>query len=134
MQDHPTSPGMSTEQQPVFMILSTDKENQYPKYLKLSVIPADNKGYINKFFYIKARVSLERILNTDGKVTFGDLSEEIQLKSEKIVYTEKNHRLKWQSIIAGNIQNNITRIYHNVPKKSFPITNNHEKFYFSKNF
>lgn len=79
---------MSTEQQPVFMILSTDKENQYPKYLKLSVIPVDNKEYINKFFHIRARVSLERILNTDGKVTFGDLSEEIQLKSEKIVYTD----------------------------------------------
>lgn len=112
---------MSTKQQSVFMILSTDRENQYPKYLKLSVIPVDNKEYINKFFKLKARVSLERILNTDGKVTFGDLSEEIQLKSEKIVYTEKNHRFKWQSIIAGNIQNNITGIYHGVPKRSLPL-------------
>lgn len=112
---------MSTEQQSVFMILSTDRENQYPKYLKLSVIPADNKEFISRFFYMKAKVSPERVLNTDGKTTFGGLSKEMTVKSEKIVYSERNHRLKWQGIIAGNIQNNITGIYHGVPKRSLPL-------------
>ena len=61
------SPGMATEQQPVFMILSTDKENSYPEYVKLSVIPVDSKEFVNRFFHMKAKLSPERILNTDGK-------------------------------------------------------------------
>ncbi len=43
------SPGMATEQQPVFMIVSTDKENEYPKYIKLSIIPAGNKNPISEY-------------------------------------------------------------------------------------
>ena len=64
------SPGIATEEQPVFMTVSTDKENEYPKYIKLSVIPVDNKNFIHKFFHMRIKVSAERILNTDGKTTF----------------------------------------------------------------
>ncbi len=46
---HQINRGMATEQQPVFMILSTDKENKYPRFIKLAVIPVDNKEFINKF-------------------------------------------------------------------------------------
>lgn len=53
------SPGMATEQQPVFMIVSTDKENEYPKYIKLSVIPVDNKNFIHKFFHMRASYHLK---------------------------------------------------------------------------
>lgn len=112
---------MATEQQPVFMVLSTDKENSYPKFLKLSIIPTENKKYTNQFFCANAKVSKDRTLNTDGKTTFSDLADIIQLKSEKIVYTEENRRLRWQNIIAGNIKNNITGIYHGVPKRSLPL-------------
>ncbi len=50
--------GMATEQQSVSMIVSvsTDKENEYPKYIKLSVIPVDNKNFIHKFFHMRAKV------------------------------------------------------------------------------
>ncbi len=48
--------GMATEQQSVSMIVSTDKENKYPKYIKLSVIPVDNKNFIHKFFHMRAKV------------------------------------------------------------------------------
>ena len=75
---------MATEQQPVFIILSTDQENNYPRYIKLAVIPVDNKKFINRFFHMKAKISSKRIINTDGKSTFSDLSKEITLKSEKI--------------------------------------------------
>lgn len=67
---HPINPGMATEQQPVFMILSTDKENEYPQFIKLTVIPIDNKKFLNKFFHMKAKTSQEKILNTDGKTHF----------------------------------------------------------------
>lgn len=39
---------MATEQQPILMILSTDKENEYPKYIKLAVIPKDNQYFMKK--------------------------------------------------------------------------------------
>lgn len=47
---------MATEQQSVSMIVSTDKENEYPKYIKLSVIPVDNKNFIHKFFHMRAKI------------------------------------------------------------------------------
>lgn len=47
---HPISPGIVTEHQPVFMILSTDKENNCARFIKLTVIPVDNKEFLNKFF------------------------------------------------------------------------------------
>ena len=50
---------------------------KYPQFIKLAVIPVDNKGFINKFFHMKAKASKERILNTDGKNTFSDLSKDI---------------------------------------------------------
>ena len=75
-----------------------DRENEYPKYIKLSVIPVDNKNFIHKFFHMRAKISTERVLNTDGKTTFSDLSKELTLKSEKIVYSETEHRLKWLDV------------------------------------
>lgn len=39
--------GKASEQQPFLVILSTDKENQYPRYLKLCLIPTENKLYIS---------------------------------------------------------------------------------------
>lgn len=128
------SPGMATEQQPVFMIVSTDKENEYPKYIKLSVIPVDNKNFIHKFFHMRAKISTERVLNTDGKTTFSDLSKELTLKSEKIVYSETEHRLKWLDIIAGNIKNNIVGIYHGVTKRSLPLFLHEQEWRFNHRY
>ncbi|WP_206407313.1 transposase [Massilimicrobiota sp. An105] len=79
-------PGLSTDQQSIFVMLSTNKENSYPKYIKLAVIPTDNKCYMTKFVKMNANLSNDRVLNTDGKTTFSELSNDIQLKSEKINY------------------------------------------------
>lgn len=128
------SSGMATKQQPVFMIVSTDKENEYPKYIKLSVIPVDNKNFIHKFFHMRAKISTERVLNTDGKTTFSDLSKELTLKSEKIVYSETEHRLKWLDIIAGNIKNNIVGIYHGVTKRSLPLFLHEQEWRFNHRY
>lgn len=103
-QRHQGVPGMATEQQPILMILSTDKENEYPKYIKLAVIPKDNQYFMKKFITMKARLSKDRTLNTDGKTTFASLENEIKLRSEKIDYNKKDHRLKWLNTIVGNIK------------------------------
>ena len=46
---HQINRGMATEQQPVFMILSTDKENKYPKFLKLMPVAVDSTNNIVRF-------------------------------------------------------------------------------------
>lgn len=103
------------------MILSTDKENQYPKFLKICLIPVENKMYVSNF--VKKRILLDKnsTLNTDGTNAFNDIKDLIQLNSEKIVHTKDNESLKWLHIIIGNIKNNITGIYHGVPKRSLPL-------------
>lgn len=112
---------MSTEQQPVYVILSTKKENSYPQYIKLCVMSKDSGENIKKLTEKKIVLSKDRVLNTDGKTTFSLLAKQITLKSEKVNYTEKKHRLKWLNIISGNIKNNITGIYHGVPKRDLPL-------------
>ena len=119
-QKHLINPGMATNRSSFYDFINNEEKN-YPRYIKLAVIPVDNKKIINLFFHMKAKVSSERILNTDGKTTFSDLSKEITLKSEKINYNEDNHRLKWLNIISGNIKNNITGIYHGVIKGALPL-------------
>lgn len=123
--------GMATGQQPFLVILSTDKENKYPNYIKLSPIPVDNKSYIENFTTRKAQLSQERTLNTDSKTTYCLLNDKINVQSEKIIYTEKNHRLYWLNVIVGNIKNNITGIYHGVPKRSLPLFFNEQEWRFN---
>lgn len=38
---------------------------------------------------------------------FDHLHEDLLLRSEKIIYSEENHRLKWLNIVIGNIKNNV---------------------------
>ena len=112
---------MATEQQRVYAILSTLQENKYPEYIKLAVMRVDNQEFINRFTHMKAKLGKERKINIDGKSTFNILKDEITLKSEKIIYEEKKHRLYWLNIIIGNIKNNIVRIYRGVIKRSLPL-------------
>lgn len=133
-QRHQGVPGMATEQQPILMILSTDKENEYPKYIKLAVIPKDNQYFMKKFITMKARLSKDRTLNTDGKTTFASLENEIKLRSEKIDYNKKDHRLKWLNTIVGNIKNNITGIYHGVTKQSLPLFLHEQEWRFNHRY
>lgn len=44
------------------------------------------------------------------------LANKIKLKSEKIDYAQKEHRLKW---LAGSIKNNIMGIYRGLIKEIF---------------
>lgn len=89
---------------------------------------------MTEFFHMKAKSSPEKVLNTDGKTTFADLSKEITLKSEKIIYSEANHRLKWLNTIAGNIQNNIIGIYHGVRKESLPLFLHEQEWRFNHRY
>ena len=83
-------PGLATEQQRVYAILSTLQENKYSEYIKLAEMRVDNQEFINRLTHMKAKLGKERKINIDGKSTFNILKDEITLKSEKIIYEEKN--------------------------------------------
>lgn len=126
--------GCATEQQPFLFLLSTDKENKYPKYIKLFAIPKDQSKYIVKYIKEHAILDQTRTLNTDGKTTYYTLSDNLNLKSDKIIYNEEDHKLKWLNIIIGDIKNNITGIYHGVTKRDFPLFLNEQEWRFNHRY
>jgi len=123
--------GVATEQQPFLVILSTDKENKYPGFIKLFPVSGDNSSNIERFIIKSIVMSQERILNTDGKTTFYTLKDRIHLQSEKILYTENEHRPYWLNTIVGDIKNNITGIYHGVAKRDLPLFLNEQEWRFN---
>ena len=114
-------PGMASEQQPFLVILSTDQDNKYPRFIKLCAIPKDNGKYIENFMEKRIKLSKDRVLNTDGKTTFNVMSDKITWNGEKIIHEEKNHRLHWLNTIWSNIKYHIIGIYHGLPKRSLPL-------------
>lgn len=123
--------GRASEQQSVLGILSTNKENKYPLYMKLRLI----KDYTGESLKINIEkyciLSKNSILNMDWEKGFNILYEQIQVKNEKINYEEKNHRLYWLNTIIGNIKNNITGIYHRITKREKPLFINEQEFRFN---
>lgn len=123
--------GRASEQQPILGILSTDKGNNYPRFIKLR--------RINDYTGLSLKKNIEQccilthaaLLNTDGEKGFNTLNEEIQVKNKKISYEEKNHRLLWLNIIIGNIKNNITGIYHGITKREMPLFLNEQEYRFN---
>lgn len=75
------------------------------------------EGIINK----SCVLSKDKTLNTDGKTTFSKLGDLVNLKSEKINYNDKSHKLYWLNIIIGNIKNNINGIYRGIAKRDLPL-------------
>lgn len=123
--------GVGTEQQSFLSMLSTKVENQYPQYIKLHPIPKDHSQYIEKILPKSLVLSTDRKLNTDGKTTFQCVRDRIELHSQKILYTEKHHRLKWLNIIVGNIKNNVLGIYRGVAKRDLPLFLNEQEWRFN---
>ena len=119
--------GRASEQQPILGILSTDKGNNYPRFIKLRRIN-DYTGLSLKKNIEQCCILTHAALLNKG---FNTLNEEIQVKNEKISYEEKNHRLLWLNIIIGNIKNNITGIYHGITKREMPLFLNEQEYRFN---
>ena len=126
--------GCGTEQQPFLAILSTEKENNIPLYIKLHVIPVDNSIFMEKVIKKSARLSPDRTLNTDGKTTFASLKDIVNLKSEKINYDDKNHKLFWLNTVISNVQNNILGIYRGIAKRDLPLFLNEQQWRFNHRY
>ena len=78
--------GCGTEQQPFFIALSTDRNNNYPQFIKLRTVPKDDSETTNAFLTLSLVLSKDRTLNTDGKTTFNIMKDRITVVNEKIGY------------------------------------------------
>ena len=126
--------GRGSEQQEILGVLSTDKENNYPQYIKLRLLKDYTGLSLKKNIERNCVLYQDAILNTDGEKGFNILNTQIQVKNEKVNYEEKNHRLFWLNIIIGNIKNNITGIYHGVAKRDMPLFVNEQEYRFNHRY
>ena len=113
--------GCGTEQRPFFIALSTNRNNNYPQFIKLRAVLRDDSETTNAFLTQSLVLSKDRTLNTDGKTTFKVMKERIKVVNEKIDYSKNDHRLYWLNTIVGDIKNNIIGIYHGVRKTDLPL-------------
>ena len=130
----PGHQGMATEKQPFLVILSTGEENEYPHYLKLFPISIDSSDNIKPYFQKAVVMSKDRTLNTDGKTTYNCLKENLTVFNCHVDYNDKDHRLYWLNIVIGNIQNQITDIYHGVSKRDLPLFPAEQEYRFNHRF
>ena len=117
----PGHQGCGTEQQPFFIALSTNRNNNYTQFIKLRAVPKDDSETTNAFLTQSLVLSKDRTLNTDGKTTFNIMKDRITVVNEKIDYSKGNHRLYWLNTIVGDINNNIIGIYHGARKIDLPL-------------
>ena len=116
---------------PFFVVLSTNKENDDPKYIKLTTVPKDDSSITEQFLLNSITVDSEKILNTDGSTTFNVLKDKMTVNNKKVDYKEDDHRLYWLNIVISSIKNNITGIYRGISKRDMPLFMSEQEYRFN---
>ena len=80
---------MQVSKEPILGILSTDKENNYPRFIKLRVITDYTGLSLKKNIEKCVYYHMMHYLILMVRKGFNTLNEEIQVKNEKISYEEK---------------------------------------------
>ena len=82
-------PALGTEQQPFFIALSTDRNSNYPQFIKLRAVTKDDSETVNAFLPQSLVLSKDRTLNTDGKTTFNIMKDRITVIEDVITTLEE---------------------------------------------
>ena len=69
--------------------MSTDKNNNYPQFIKLRAVPKDDSETTNAILTHSLVLSKDRILNTDGKTAFNIMKDRITVVNEKVDYSKE---------------------------------------------
>ena len=129
--NEPGHQGCGTEQQPFFIALSTDRNSNYPQFIKLRAVTKDDSETRNAFLTQSLVLSKDRTLNTDGKTTFNIMKDRIKVVNEEVDYSKEDHRLYWLNTILGDIKNNIIGIYHGARKIDLPLFFGEQEYRFN---
>jgi predicted nucleic-acid-binding Zn-ribbon protein len=113
--------GLGSSKQAFAVVLGTDKFNNLPTYALAKTINVDNQINIDDIFSNQVILNKDKTLTTDGKTTFYNLRNKVNLNSIKINYKQNDHELKYLNILISNIKNNILGIYHGISKRDLPL-------------
>ena len=113
-------PGKGADKQPVLMILSTDKLNKYPQYVKYHIVDDYTGQPVEEYLKNHCVLSHDKVISCDKDKAFMRLEKVVNLENSKVDYDDKDHKLYWLNIFAGNFQNNLKTIYHGVSKRDLP--------------
>lgn len=113
--------GLVTDKQPFLIVLSTEQENQYPRFVKMQEVATDSSNIIKGYFEKYVKMSKERKLNTDGKTTYNILKNRMIVNNEAIDYDNDNHRLYFLNKIIANWLIDSMKLSKNITLKLFEI-------------
>ena len=108
--------GLENKQQ-VLMVLSTDGDNEYPRHMKLHVLPGHKASPVRNFMLKHVVMDKQRKVSTDNDTCFMWMKDYVELENSKVDYQDRNHKMKWLNIVASNFENNIKNIYKGVCKR-----------------
>lgn len=83
----------------LFIAPSTNRNNNYPQFIKLIAVPKDDSETTNAFLTQSLVLSKDGTLNTDGKTISNIMKDRITVVNEKIDYSKDHHRLYWLNTI-----------------------------------
>lgn len=113
--------GLGTDKQPFLIVLSTEQENQYPRFIKMQEVATDSSKIVQEYFEKYVIMSKERKLNTDGKTTYNILKNRMEVNNEVIDYDNDNHRLYFLNKIISNLNGQLVDRFHGVAKRMLPL-------------
>ena len=80
----PGHQGKGTQQQPFLALLSTEKDNSIPRYIRLIPILKDNSETMERLITENAELSEDRTLNADGTNTLNRLKSRLRVVAQKV--------------------------------------------------
>ena len=86
--------GLGTDKQPFLIVLSTEQENQYPRFVKMQEVTTDSSNI---------------------------LKNRIEVNNEVIDYDNDNHRLYFLNKIISNLNSQFIDRFHGVTKRMLPL-------------
>ena len=113
--------GLGTDKQPFLIVLSTEQENQYPRFVKMQEVTTDSsniiKGYFEKICKNVQRKKIEYRLQNNIQY----LKNKIEVNNEVIDYDNDNHRLYFLNKIISNLNSQFIDRFHGVTKRMLPL-------------
>ena len=113
--------GLCTDKQPFLIVVSTEQENQYPRFVKMQEVATDSSKIVQEYFEKYVIMSKKRKLNTDGKTTYNILKNRMEVNNEVIDYDNDNHRLYFLNKIVSNLNSQLVDRFHGVSKRMLPL-------------
>ncbi|MST90219.1 transposase [Sharpea azabuensis] len=118
----------------ILMVLSADGDNEYPRHMKLHVLPGHKASPVRNFMFKHVAMDKDSKESTDNDKCFMWMKDYVDFENSRVDYSDRNHKMKWLNIIASNFENNIKNIYKSVCKRDMPLLLAEQEFRFNHRY